>query len=338
MATSKRLLQEVQELKGSLSKALKVISSGTTSTSSSSISTNGTNKDDVVSTEQCLDMLKRLEEVPMTLSILTETLIGTVVSKLKHHDTLGPSAKSLVKKWKKLAKDETTGNSSSASATATTAKSATASSTKQQLLLQQEEEKLLQQQQEQHWDELPPLRKNICIKLHQLLTLERTAMLSNGMNDTAFDHLTLSRASEVEAAIQAKHTNNKSGYTEKARSLCFNIKKNSTLRRNIIMGSTPATDLVTMTSEQLSTAEDAEARNAEISRLQESRRLDWETANEGKINEMCGIKGDLLRASLFTCSRCKSTKTTSTQKQTRSADEPMTVFVLCINCGKRWKC
>jgi transcription elongation factor S-II len=45
-----------------------------------------------------------------------------------------------------------------------------------------------------------------------------------------------------------------------------------------------------------------------------------------------------MTASLFTCGRCKSVKTTSTQKQTRSADEPMTVFVLCLNCGNRWKC
>jgi transcription elongation factor S-II len=80
------------------------------------------------------------------------------------------------------------------------------------------------------------------------------------------------------------------------------------------------------------------ARLQEAQKLQESKRLDWEQANESKINEMCGITGELLKASLFTCSRCKSTKTTSTQKQTRSADEPMTVFVFCTNCGKRWKC
>jgi transcription elongation factor S-II len=24
--------------------------------------------------------------------------------------------------------------------------------------------------------------------------------------------------------------------------------------------------------------------------------------------------------------------------QTRSADEPMTTFVTCIDCGNRWKC
>ena len=39
----------------------------------------------------------------------------------------------------------------------------------------------------------------------------------------------------------------------------------------------------------------------------------------------------------FTCSKCKSKKTTFYEMQTRSADEPMTVFIQCINCGKRWK-
>lgn len=30
-------------------------------------------------------------------------------------------------------------------------------------------------------------------------------------------------------------------------------------------------------------------------------------------------------------------KTTYYQMQTRSADEPMTTFVTCVNCGNRWK-
>ena len=39
----------------------------------------------------------------------------------------------------------------------------------------------------------------------------------------------------------------------------------------------------------------------------------------------------------FTCHKCKSKKTTYTQAQTRSADEPMTTFVTCLNCDNRWK-
>jgi transcription elongation factor S-II len=40
----------------------------------------------------------------------------------------------------------------------------------------------------------------------------------------------------------------------------------------------------------------------------------------------------------FTCRKCKGNQCTYYQMQTRSADEPMTVFVQCIPCGNRWKC
>lgn len=40
----------------------------------------------------------------------------------------------------------------------------------------------------------------------------------------------------------------------------------------------------------------------------------------------------------FTCRKCKSKKCTYYALQTRSADEPMTIFVTCIDCGNRFKC
>jgi len=39
----------------------------------------------------------------------------------------------------------------------------------------------------------------------------------------------------------------------------------------------------------------------------------------------------------FKCSRCKKNECTYYELQTRSADESMTIFVCCLNCGKRWK-
>ena len=40
----------------------------------------------------------------------------------------------------------------------------------------------------------------------------------------------------------------------------------------------------------------------------------------------------------FTCYKCKSKKCTYYQLQTRSADESMTTYVTCLDCGNRWKC
>jgi len=39
----------------------------------------------------------------------------------------------------------------------------------------------------------------------------------------------------------------------------------------------------------------------------------------------------------FTCRKCKSKRCTYMTIQVRSADEPMTIFVTCLDCGNRWK-
>jgi DNA-directed RNA polymerase subunit M/transcription elongation factor TFIIS len=41
--------------------------------------------------------------------------------------------------------------------------------------------------------------------------------------------------------------------------------------------------------------------------------------------------------SLFTCKKCGSKKCTYYELQIRSADEPATVFITCLDCGKNWK-
>ena len=41
---------------------------------------------------------------------------------------------------------------------------------------------------------------------------------------------------------------------------------------------------------------------------------------------------------IYKCGKCKKKECSFYQLQTRSADEPMTTFVTCLNCGNRWKC
>ena len=62
--------------------------------------------------------------------------------------------------------------------------------------------------------------------------------------------------------------------------------------------------------------------------------LDKKNKRDKMLYEIC----DETVSTMFTCGRCKKNKCTYYQLQTRSADEPMTTFVTCINCGKRWKC
>lgn len=275
--------------------------------------------EDSLSEESCRDMLEQLDKCNITMGVLSKSLIGTVVSKLKKHEVLGPLAKSLIKKWKQVAKDAAAApDTASKNKAARRASNTSSGGTADDIPLANADE----------WEDLAPQRKSMCQKLHKFLGVHKRVLVKSGINAEAVDHLLVSRASEIESAITTKFANDNSRYADKARSLCFNLKKNAQLAEHVILGQVSADELVNMTSEQLASAEARKAREEGAKKLIDSKRLDWDQANEEKINEMCGIKGDLLQASLFTCGRCKSVKTTSTQKQTRSADEPMTVFVV----------
>lgn len=281
---------------------------------------------------RCADILNQLDRLQIDFDILCKTLIGTVVSKFKKcpDENVSNKAKLLVKKWKLLAKKEgVSAENPSSKPSKSPERKETLSNPKN--TSKETSDKILPQQ----WKCLATLRRNICVKLYDIFIPSNDA--TQVRNYTSSPNV-VEVCSDIECAIQDFAEKDIMKYKEKARSLSFNLKRNSSLRSNILNGFVSPANLTSMTSEQLATQEKKASREKLEQDLQDSRRLDWDQANEDKINEMCGIKGELLNASLFTCGRCKSTKTTSTQKQTRSADEPMTVFVLCFNCGNRWKC
>ncbi|KEG14350.1 putative transcription elongation factor [Trypanosoma grayi] len=111
------------------------------------------------------------------------------------------------------------------------------------------------------------------------------------------------------------------------RVLLVNLKdtKNTILRRDIIDGRLPVEVLVHMTERDLL--------NPEARRRQEE-----EFLARSKDTDLTEIrKATATKSTLFQCPSCKARNCTWTQKQTRSADEPMTVFCFCNVCDHKWR-
>jgi len=103
----------------------------------------------------------------------------------------------------------------------------------------------------------------------------------------------------------------------------LNLKdeKNPSLRERVNNGEISAAQLCNMSVQELASKE-----------LNEQRK---KLADEATKRSM--IAKNEATTDQFRCSRCNKRECSYSQLQTRSADEPMTVFVCCINCGHRWK-
>jgi len=65
----------------------------------------------------------------------------------------------------------------------------------------------------------------------------------------------------------------------------------------------------------------------------------WQQMADEQIKrENTMLEGDKEGGSdMFKCKACGKSKTKYWEMQTRSADEPMTIFIRCLNCGKQWR-
>ncbi|XP_010018443.1 PREDICTED: transcription elongation factor A protein 3, partial [Nestor notabilis] len=125
-------------------------------------------------------------------------------------------------------------------------------------------------------------------------------------------------ASEIEDHIFQELKSTDMKYRNRVRSRISNLKdpKNPSLRRNVLCGAIPPSLIARMTAEK------KKLRNA----------MTQEAIREHQMAKTGGTVTDL-----FQCGKCKKKNCTYNQVQTRSADEPMTTFVLCNECGNRWK-
>ncbi|KIJ19602.1 hypothetical protein PAXINDRAFT_62651, partial [Paxillus involutus ATCC 200175] len=132
----------------------------------------------------------------------------------------------------------------------------------------------------------------------------------------------ISRAAAVEKAVFSQFNDIAGGYKGKIRSLFVNLKdkSNPSLRESIVSGELSPERFSAMTSEEMSS---------------EERRAADRKIKEENLFKSLGVGEQEAETEGFQCGRCKKRKCRYRQAQTRSADEPMTTFVTCVNCGNR---
>ncbi|XP_075965075.1 transcription elongation factor A protein 3 isoform X4 [Anarhichas minor] len=133
-----------------------------------------------------------------------------------------------------------------------------------------------------------------------------------------------SMAAEIEDHIYQETKVTDMKYKNRVRSRISNLKdlKNPGLRRNVLAGNIDLSRIASMSAEEMASDELKQLRNV----------LTQEAIREHQMAKTGGTSTDLLQ-----CEKCRKSNCTYNQVQTRSADEPMTTFVLCNECGNRWK-
>ncbi|CAG9840576.1 unnamed protein product [Diabrotica balteata] len=276
--------------------------------------------DDGTGQEQALDLLKELQTLDVNLEVLTKTRIGMTVNALRKSskdDEVISLSKTLIKNWKKFI-----------SGTNSNEKSSSSSSNKPK---KEKEEKPTREEKDRDKDKgmLPkqfPASSNttdsVRLKCREMLTAAiRTDSQADDFEGCASAE---ELAEELEEAIFLEFKNTDMRYKNRVRSRISNLKdpKNPTLRTNYRIGVITAGRLAVMTAEEMA--------NDEVKKLRE--KFTKEAINDAQLATAQGTKTDMLK-----CGKCKKRNCTYNQLQTRSSDEPMTTFVLCNECGNRWK-
>ena len=116
-------------------------------------------------------------------------------------------------------------------------------------------------------------------------------------------------------------------YLNRVLEIIHNLKdeKNEEFRENIINGKIKPEELCTMNSvDMLSKNKQKEIEKEKEKKVDEVR-TDWQEKH-GQVTE-----------GVYKCRVCGGRKTIQHEQQTRSADDPMTLFITCLNCKNTWR-
>ncbi|KAI1901404.1 hypothetical protein AGOR_G00034090, partial [Albula goreensis] len=265
-----------------------------------------------------LDLLRELKDVTMTLELLQSTRIGMSVNAVRKQSTdeeVTSLAKALIKSWKKLLDGPGAGGGDRSSDEKKKEVAAPRSAPSPTHLAATPSQDSPESQEESNSSgKFEPTN----VSPHALITtFPEAPSTSDSVRNKCREMLS--------TALQAgEFQNTDMKYKNRVRSRIANLKdiKNPNLRRNVLCGNIAPGRMARMTAEEMASDELKEMR----------KNLTKEAIREHQMGRTSGTQTDL-----FTCGKCRKKNCTYTQVQTRSADEPMTTFVFCNECGNRWK-
>ena len=159
-------------------------------------------------------------------------------------------------------------------------------------------------------------RKNIRAKLQELLESEKKSInLEKGIYNYA-----LKEANNLKVVKKWDNPYYVQIYLDRIRTIYFNLAK-PVLLNSVKNGTITVKTLAFMTHQEMQ----PEKWDALIKAKIKKDKSKYDTQQEAMTDT-------------FKCRKCYSNKCSYYQMQTRSADEPMTTFVTCIECANRWKC
>jgi transcription elongation factor S-II len=276
-----------------------------------------------------LSMLKEIQQgVKATEDLLRQTRIGIIVNKFKQHKSpeVARLSSEIVSKWRVEVSKQKQGGASAAtrgSSSPRPAQNGTGASTPAAATPSDKASKL----------SVPPDKRTWKADgVDTAVTGNRVrdsclGLMYDGLclGSTESPKTVLAKATAVEtAAYKYLGPETKEEYRTKMRSLFQNLKNksNPNLRIRVLAGEIGPDDFVRMSSDELRSAEQREA-DAKIKKLNMDKAMVGQPERSISTSLQCG--------------KCGQRKVTYTEAQTRSADEPMTLFCTCVNCGKSWR-
>lgn len=170
-------------------------------------------------------------------------------------------------------------------------------------------------------DESASIKREVRVKIAELLSKAIQDKLENKYSSKAAEYTAIEIERELYELFRARPTADE--YKARFRCLYSNLggAGNHDLRRAVLDGEVGVPELCRMSSEEMMSTTQRE----------EKARLEAWLLRERTLT------GPKAMTSEFRCNRCGHRETSYYQMQTRSGDEPMTLFVECCNCGNRWK-